>query len=106
MPEVQLSCDEVLGSREICFNNRQESMYPHLMRFCLDFKFRVLQLITAREPPANRHFVLVDAGYSGDPQAAITPACANLERLEEYVRQRQVDILHNYLFGGPGQQAG
>ncbi len=106
MPEVQLSIDEVLGSREISFNNRQESKYPHLMRFCLDFKFRVLQLLTESTPPANRQFVLVEASYNGDPQTAISPPCGNLERLEEYVRQQQVNILHRYLFGEAGQQTG
>ncbi|HEY7884546.1 MAG TPA: hypothetical protein VIC08_06305 [Cellvibrionaceae bacterium] len=103
MPEIQITANDVLGSREIHFNNRQESMYPHLMRFCMDFKFRVLQLLLAHGAPGNgKLFILIGADYKGDPIAAITPPTESLAQLETLVRQRQTDILHDYLFGVEG----
>lgn len=102
MPDHQSLSQALLGSREIRFNNRQESIYPNLMRFCLDFKFKVLQLLLSPESdtaaPA-RLVVMTKAEFSGDPDCAITPAFADLEHLEHYVRENQVDILHDYLFG-------
>ncbi|MDO3387373.1 hypothetical protein QWI17_16145 [Gilvimarinus sp. SDUM040013] len=92
----------LLGSREIRFNNRQESIYPNLMRFCLDFKFKVLQLLLSPESETaapRRVVVLTKADFSGDPDFAITPAFSELEQLEHYVCDNQVDILHDYLFG-------
>lgn len=109
MPEVQVFTNAVLGSREIRLNNRQESMYPHLMRFCMDFKFRVLQLLlneSSDQKPGTRPFILVPADYGGDPQTAITPAYTELGQLEDHVRKSQVDILHDYLFGETGSIAG
>ncbi|MDO3381049.1 hypothetical protein [Gilvimarinus algae] len=102
MPDHRLYNQELLGSREIRFNNRQESIYPNLMRFCLDFKFKVLQLLLSPEselsPPA-KVVVMTRADYTGDPDSAITPAFTELEQLERYVCDNQVDILHDYLFG-------
>lgn len=92
----------LLGSRELRFHNRQESIYPNLMRFCLDFKFKVLQLLfnapTLTAAPI-KVVVMTRADYSGDPSSAITPAFADLDQLERYVTDNQVDILHDYLFG-------
>lgn len=100
MPEFQVTANDVMGSREVRFNNRQESMYPHLMRLCMDFKFRVLQLLLANNAPDNtKAFILVEANYNGDPLTAMTPPTRNLQQLETLVRQHQIDILHSYLFG-------
>ncbi len=100
MPKHPLSADELLGSREIRFIDRQESNYPNLMRLCMDFDFRVLQLLHKTPiPTANKSFVLVTKDYRLTPTAAISPAFATIEQLESYVHLHQVDILHNYLFG-------
>ncbi|MBU2886635.1 hypothetical protein KO507_12755 [Gilvimarinus agarilyticus] len=102
MPDHRTLSQALLGSREIRFNNRQESIYPNLMRFCLDFKFKVLQLLLspASETAAPaRVVVMTKADFTGDPDCAITPAFTELEQLERYVADNQVDILHDYLFG-------
>lgn len=100
MPKQPLSDDHLLGSREIRFLSREESNYPNLMRLCLDFDFRVLQLLHKTPvPTANKSFVLVTRDYRLTPTAAISPAFAELGQLEQYVHRHQVDILHDYLFG-------
>ncbi|WP_049723524.1 hypothetical protein [Gilvimarinus polysaccharolyticus] len=104
----------LLGTRELRFHNRQESIYPNLMRFCLDFKFKVLQLLFS-PPDSNaapiKVVIMTRADYSGDPSSAITPAFTSLDQLERYMAAHQVDILHDYLFdvdnlNGSQQQAG
>jgi hypothetical protein len=106
--------NNLLGTREIRFHNRQEAIYPSLMRFCLDFKFKVLQLLfsapNSQSAPV-KVIVMAQAEYNGDPAAAITPAFTSLSQLERYVADNQVDILHDYLFGldelnSHGNQAG
>ncbi|WP_339896660.1 hypothetical protein [uncultured Gilvimarinus sp.] len=102
MQQPSTANNTLLGSRELRFHNRQESSYPNLMRFCLDFKFKVLQLLFS--PPDSdaapiKVVVMTRADYSGDPNSAITPAFADLNQLERYVADNQVDILHDYLFG-------
>ncbi|WP_111642434.1 hypothetical protein [Marinimicrobium alkaliphilum] len=102
MPSYSLSQDDLLASREIRFINRQESNYPQLMRMCMDFDFRVLQLMhrPANDTEGARYaFVLTTRDYRADEKAAITPSLASLAELDAYVSQHQVDILHDYLFG-------
>lgn len=100
MPKHPLSPTQLLGSREIRFLDRQTSNYPNLMRLCLDFDFCVVQLLhKTKVPAASKSFVLTTQDYRTTPSAAITPAFANLNQLEDYVTHHQVDILHDYLFG-------
>ncbi|WP_020209845.1 hypothetical protein [Gilvimarinus chinensis] len=101
MPDQQNFSREFLGSREISFTNRQESIYPTLMRFCLDFKFKVLQVLLPplNDAPPGKMLIMVRADYNGDAEGVITPAFAQLEQLERYVCDNQIDILHDYLFG-------
>jgi len=102
MPEHTPHNKALLGSRELRFHNRQESIYPNLMRLCLDFNFKVLQLLFSAPDSAAapvKVVVMTYADYSGDPSSAITPAFSDLEQLERYVLDNQVDILHDYLFG-------
>jgi hypothetical protein len=73
------------GEREVRFTDRQETTYPHLMRLCLDFNFRVLQR------GANSYQL------STDDAAIMTPAFDQLAALECHVHQHLVDILHSYL---------
>jgi hypothetical protein len=96
---------DLTGSREIHFSNRQESDYPTLMRFSLDFNLRVLQLqrdidshSSQRPPQILPEFLLVCTKHSRSG-IAFTPTCASLQALEEYVANHQTDILHDYLFG-------
>lgn len=76
------------GEKEVRFASRQESAYPHLMRLCLDFNFRVRQCHTHQYQLVLHHH-----------QTPITPAFSKLESLEAHVHQHMVDILHNYLCG-------
>ncbi|UTF61647.1 hypothetical protein [Gilvimarinus sp. DA14] len=101
MPDQQNFNQEFLGSREISFTNRQESIYPTLMRFCLDFKFKVLQVLFAPQEgsPPSKMLVMTRADYAGNTEGVITPAFTQLEQLERYVCDNQIDILHDYLFG-------
>lgn len=102
MPDQPLETYDVLGRREVRFTNRQESIYPNLMRFCLDFKFRVQQLLIQpdRDGDAPQTALMLMSQDEGDAHAeAITPAFDTLEQLERYVDDNQVDILHDYLFG-------
>lgn len=100
-----LSTDDLQGSREIRFLDRKESNYPNLMRLCMDFNFRVLQLqrkvyshLTNRYLSDAQAFVLINSDYRTKAMA-ITPICDSIRKLEDYVTQHQVDILHDYLFG-------
>lgn len=70
--------------REVHFARRQDDTYPHLLRLCMDFNFRVVEQ---------------DTGFQLAPQAcaAITPAFTELAELERHVQQNMVDILHSYL---------
>lgn len=74
------------GDKEVQFINRQESAFPHLMRLCMDFNFRVVD--------SENQFRLTTACET------ITPAFASLTELESYVHGNMVDILHDYLFMG------
>jgi hypothetical protein len=106
MSNESLKTEDLLGSRELRFLDRTESRYPNLMRMCMDFDFCVLQLqrrvyshITNRYLTDSQSFVLVTNDYRTSNAAGITPVCNTLRKLEEYVTQHQVDILHDYLFG-------
>jgi hypothetical protein len=106
MPRFPLNTDNLLGCREIRFADRQESNYPTLMRLCMDFDFRVLQLqqriyshISLRFVPAPAEFVLANCDYLTDGITAMAPPASSLAKLENYVIDNQVDILHDYLFG-------
>lgn len=100
MPKHPLYPDALLGSREIRFLDRQSTNYPNLTRLCLDFDFRVIQILhDSPTPTESKSFVVVAHDYrTTTPIAAITPACTSLEQLEEYITKHLVDILHDYLF--------
>ena len=105
MLKQPLNSDHLLGSREIRFIRREESNYPTLMRLCMDFDFCVLQLqrrvyshISNRHLPDVPAFVLASHDYRIS-ETAITPACESLRKLNDYVTEHQIDILHDYLFG-------
>lgn len=113
MVRFSLKADELLGSREIRFLNRQEYTYPHLMRLCLDFDLKVLQLqrrtfshISLRQVPTAPEFIL---GSCENPSAdflPMTPRFPSLQELEAYVMERHVDILHEYLFESTQKMVG
>ncbi len=112
MPQFPLNTDDLLGCREVRFMNRQESSYPILMRLCLDFDLRVLQLqrrtyshISLRYVPTPPEFILSNADYR-EALIALSPCCNSLRDLENYAEQHQVDILHDYLFGFDDSQTG
>ncbi|AFU99390.2 hypothetical protein [Simiduia agarivorans] len=81
-PHVALTGSE---NKEVQFASRQESVFPHLMRLCMDFSLRVI------DDKAQFHL----RASQGNP---ITPAFDSLEALERHVHANMVDILHGYLF--------
>lgn len=87
------------GDMEVQFANRQESLFPHLMRLCMDFNFRVVK----SKPTSPEHYCLTARDH--DQSRAITPAFAQLEQLEQHVHSHMVDILHEYVFGLPEELA-
>lgn len=97
MPTHSFSQADLIGSREIRFVSRQESTYPQLMRMCLDFDFRVLQIPPG--PDSHKQFVLSAGDLLSANDAAMTPPFESLSQLDAYVARNQVDILHHYLFG-------
>ena len=99
MPTELLERDDIAGCREIRFLDRQESNYPTLMRFCMDFDLCVLQImpkdgLAASEPV----FALVNGNYASADIQLHCPAMPSLKSLEQHVQQHQIDILHDYLF--------
>ncbi len=98
--------EELLGSNEISFINRQEFNCPQLMRLSMDFEICVLQLqceafsyITKRFLPTTSAFVLTSRNYQSNC-VTYSPRCNSLRELEVYACVNHVDILHEHLFGG------
>ncbi len=89
--------EEFKASREVRFLNRQETRFPHLLRLCMDFSFRVLE--TVDQSALNKRFLLVTDDYRHVDIEAISPFCDSLTELDSYVASNMVDILHDYLFG-------
>ncbi|MBB3166845.1 hypothetical protein [Simiduia aestuariiviva] len=75
------------GEKEVHFASRQETLYPHLMRLCMDFNFRVVEHRGFQLAPQDIH------------APSITPAFDDLAALESHVHRHMVDILHSYLGG-------
>lgn len=97
--------EELSGSKEISFNDRQESNYPQLMRLSMDFEICVLQLkcevfsyITKRFLPSTSAFILTNHNHQGNC-VTYSPRCNSLRELEVYACIHHVDILHEHLFG-------
>ena len=104
-PDKPFQPEDFVGSREIRFINRRESSYPTLMRLCMDFNLRVVQLqrkiyshISLRLAPTAPEFFLLGGDHQ-HPVHPLTSGCASLRELEDYVARHQIDILHDYLFG-------
>jgi N-formylglutamate amidohydrolase len=105
MRHKPLQKEELMGSLEIIFKNRQEFNYPQLMRLSLDFEVCILQLqhqvfshITKRFLPTEPLFILTDRNYLSSC-ATYSPRCNSLSELEAYASVHHVDILHEHLFG-------
>lgn len=111
-PRQTLLKPEILqGARVIRLLDREDTRYPILMRLCLDFGFKVLQLhpkvfsiIRCQWVPGNNEYVLAMQQAASQPGEksrwfAMTPQFLSLKELDTYAQQYQVDILHDYLFG-------
>ncbi|MBE8716267.1 hypothetical protein [Cellvibrio polysaccharolyticus] len=99
MPTELLERDDIAGCREIRFLDRQESNYPTLMRFCMDFDLCVLQIMPNDGQTASLPiFALVNGDYASATIQLHCPAMPSLKSLEQHVQQHQIDILHDYLF--------
>lgn len=99
-----LKNDELRGSKEMQFIDRQETNFPQLMRLCMDFDLCVLQLqrkafshISKRYLTIDPVFVMANRGYHHN-HSVYTPHCNSLQELESYARTHHVDILHAHLF--------
>lgn len=99
MPTELLTRNNIAGCREIRFLDRQESNYPTLMRFCMDFDLCVLQIMRSSDLYSNNPvFTLVNGDYGSTDIQHHCPCQPSLQSLEHYVQLHQVDILHAYLF--------
>lgn len=98
--------DNLVACREIRFQDRRDSQYPHLLRLCSDFELSVLQLQskgaeTTREEglPQAMEFALATRETPEDFWYSISPGLADLSALDDYAKRYQVDILHLQLIG-------
>lgn len=106
-PQKQLiNPDELLGSREIRFQDRRESHYPQLMRLCADFNFSVLQLqrkvfshLSRKLVPDSPEFVLALRDETSAYWYSLSPGIDSLKQLNDYCKTHEVDLLHLRLFG-------
>ncbi len=105
MPYPKLKSDDVLGSREISFTNRKDSIHPQLMRLCMDFDLVVLQVqrrafshISKRLLSTGNAFVITNRDYRTTGQI-FSPWCDTMLELEIFAKKNHVDILHDHLFG-------
>lgn len=105
MPYPKLKQDDILGSREICFTNRKDSIHPQLMRLCMDFDLVVLQLqrrafshISKRLLSTGNAFVISNRDYR-TTGIIFSPWCDTMLELEIFAKKNHVDILHDHLFG-------
>ncbi len=104
-PYPKLKADDILGSREISFTNRKDSIHPQLMRLCMDFELVVLQVqrrsfshISKRFLPTNNAFLISNRDYRTTGQV-FSPWCDTMMDLEIFARKNHVDILHDHIFG-------
>ncbi len=106
-PKKQLiNPDDLFGSRELRFQDRRESHYPHLMRLCADFNFSVLQLqrkifshLSHKLVPSSLEFVLALRDDETTYWYSLTPGTENLKQLENYCKTFEIDLLHMHLIG-------
>jgi hypothetical protein len=105
MPYPKLKSDDILGSREISFTNRKDSIHPQLMRLCMDFELVVLQVqrrsfshISKRFLPTHNAFLLSNRDYR-TTGLVFSPWCDTMMDLEIFARKNHVDILHDHIFG-------
>lgn len=106
-PQKQfINPDDLMSSREIRFQNRRESQYPQLMRLCSGFNFSVLQLqrkifshLSRKLVPGPLEFVLALRDERCNKWYRLSPATENLQQLNDYCKNHEVDLLHLHLFG-------
>ncbi|WP_439133938.1 hypothetical protein [Pseudomaricurvus sp.] len=88
---------DIIGSRKVQFLNRQESLFPHLLRLSMDFSFHVLELLS-NSPEKGKQYTLAADDFFNETNA-VTPLFSSLHELNQHVGEQMVDILHDYLFG-------
>lgn len=106
-PQKQfINPDDLLGSREIRFQDRRESHYPQLMRLCADFDFSVLQLqrkifshLSRKLVPGRLEFILGQRDDANGYWFSLSPGVESLRELNDYCKTYEVDLLHLHLFG-------
>jgi len=105
MTYPKLKPDDILGSREISLLNRNDLSHPQLVRLCMDFDMRVLQVqrrafshISKRLLPTGTAFVLCNSDYRHNG-LVYSPWFDSLAELESFAKKHHIDILHDHLFG-------
>jgi hypothetical protein len=101
----KLKPDDILGSREIRFTNREDLLHPQLMRLCMDFDMAVLQVqrrafshISKRFLPTSNAFLLCNRDYRHNG-LVFSPWFDSLAELELFAKKHHIDILHDHIFG-------
>ena len=109
MPYPKLKPEDILGSREVSFKNRKESIHPQLMRLCMDFELVVLQVqrrayshISKRLLPTSTAFLLSNRDYRTTGMV-FSPWFDNIMDLEIFAKKHHIDILHDHIFGDINQ---
>ncbi|MET0356653.1 MAG: hypothetical protein ABW044_07720 [Cellvibrio sp.] len=105
MPYPKLKPDDVNGSREVSFTNRNDSSHPQLMRMCMDYELVVLQVqrrsfshISKRFLPTSHAFLLSNRDYRNSG-LVFSPWFDTLADLELFAKRHHIDILHDHIFG-------
>lgn len=104
--KIPLDRQQLQAARVIRFLNRGETRFPLLMRMCMDFDFRVLQLhpkvfshISRKWVPVQCEFILANQNPDTKLWFQLTPGFSSLELLHDYAQRNEVDLLHTHLFG-------
>lgn len=78
--------------------DRDQAVFPNLMRLHLDFGFRIVQQMNI-QTLSNTYF-LSAASACADTAIAVTPPQPSLRALDTYARAHMTDLLYDYLFDG------
>jgi hypothetical protein len=76
--------------------DRDQAVFPNLMRLHLDFGFRIVQQMNV-QTLSNTYF-LSAACTCADTAAPVTPPQPSLRALDTYARINMTDLLYNCLF--------
>ncbi len=96
MPDAQETYT-ILSGREIKLLNRRDSNYPGLSALCLDFEFRVIEMLVTEmgaEQTWGKKYALVTNSLQN---SKLTPHFDNLRELEEHCKLNLVELLNQFM---------